>query len=73
MKFYNVDVADFYGLIKWYNPYLGNILIAPKDLTAPVMASVLKFLSDNTNWVMGYEDIGDGEQTLYITPIENLQ
>lgn len=62
-----------YNLGGFYQETMGNLIIAPRQLTVDVMADILKFLSENTDWVMGYEDIGDGEQTIYVTQIEQLQ
>lgn len=67
------ELVFSYNLGGFYNEFMGNLVLDPRKITVDVLCDVLKFLSDNTDWVMGYEDIGDGEQSIYIMPIADLE
>lgn len=66
------NTACEYGLGGFYQAEVGNLIIEPSKLTIDVMHDVLRFLSDHTEWVMGYEDIGTGEQVLYVSQADEL-
>jgi len=66
------ELVFSYNLGGFYNEYMGNIIIEPSKLTVDVMNDLLKFLSENTDWVMGYEDIGDGRQNVFVTQADLL-
>ena len=61
------ELVKSYNLNKFYDIYSGHILINREDLTADVLVAAHKFLGDNTDWCLGYE-----EDFLYISPIEDL-
>ena len=66
------ELVYSYGLAEFYQAEMGNLVIEPSKLTMDVMSKVLNFLSNNTDWAMAYEDIGDGEQIIYVAMIDEL-
>lgn len=66
------DLACKYNLGGFYQETVDKLIIEPRKVTVDVMNDVLYFLSENTDWVMGYQDIGDGEQCIYLTTIDML-
>lgn len=67
------DLVNSYNLGGFYQWRMGNLIIEPRQMTVDVVNDILRFLSENTDWVMGYEDIGNYEQSIYVTRIDNLQ
>ena len=66
------SLVDAYGLGEFYQAEVGNVIIEPDRMTVEVARNVFKFLAEHTEWIMGYEDIGDGEQIIYVAQIAEL-
>ena len=66
------DLANQFGLGDFYQPEVGNIIIATENLTREVRERVDFFLLANREWVMGYEEVDEGEYVMYLTTAEDL-
>lgn len=66
-----LELARKYNLESFYSPFMGNIYIDSKFITEDLMNKVHKFLKENQDWVMGYEDNGES-MNLYITHLDDL-
>lgn len=62
------NMVNSFGLGQFYDPMSGHIIIARDDVNADILLTVNKFLANNTDWCMGYE-----EDCLFVSPIEDLQ
>lgn len=65
------ELVSKYGLINFYQYPVGNLIFAPHEMTIDVMSRVMKFLRENQEWVMGFEEDGVSP-FIYVTPIEFL-
>lgn len=52
-------LAEAFKLDKFYNEYVGNILIPELEMNADLFWRVTVFLRNNPDWVLGFEQ-GDG-------------
>ena len=61
-----------YGLESFYNKEVGNLVITADSMTVNCFNAVMLFLMDNTDWVAGFMDVGNGELVLFVTDINDL-
>lgn len=66
------ELASQFGLGAFYQPEVGNIIIATENLTREVRERVDFFLLANREWVMGYEEVGEGEYVMYLNTVDDL-
>lgn len=48
--------AEGFGLDRYYNEHVGNIIIPEYEFSDRQRTKVLAFLHNNPDWVMGYEN-----------------
>ena len=68
------ELVKEYGFGKYYNPYMGNVIIELTDVNNRILNRIALFLAENTDWVMGveYADEEKIEGCIYVTQKENL-
>ena len=65
-------LARAYNLGAYYNPYVGNITIDETEFTLDVVTNVNRFLKENQDWVMGYEEYDDDMRCIYLVQRDEL-
>ncbi len=51
-----LELIKNYGLLKFYQPESGNVLIYPEELSEEVQNKVFVFLKENSQYILGYEE-----------------
>lgn len=67
------ELASKYNLARFYNPFVGNIVILEREYTDEVAANVRKFLKDNPDWLLGYEKCDEQVYGYYLNTLEDLK
>lgn len=44
-----------YNLGAFYDPFAGNVIIKKQDFTGDTKKEALRFIEENTGWVLGFE------------------
>ena len=69
------ELMKSYGLFKWYEPFVGHVIVDLKDVNNRILNLIALFLAENTDWVMGVEYSDAEEKTdgyIYVSPKEDL-
>lgn len=68
-----IELVIKYGLFDYYNEFVGNIIISQNQMNDEIKSKIFFFISNNTNWILGFEKYDDNtEGYYYLNTIEDL-
>ena len=67
-----IELINKYGLIDYYNEFAGNIIISQSQMNDEIKSKIFIFISNNMNWVLGFEKYDNTEGYYYLNTIEDL-